>query len=123
MTKSYATITNINPAYCGNVSRVVALKQALYIREQNPDATVYVLYRNMQTPGPYEYFYKRAQEDPGILFLCCDIQSITENANHDIVVEAAHTVVGGSVRADVDLLVPPQDMGPATSGAQPSGTL
>jgi len=114
---------NAHLPYGGNVSSMVALKQALYIREQNPDATVYVLYRNMQTPGPYEYFYKRAQEDPGILFMHCDIQSITENANHDIVVEAAHTVVGGSVRADVDLLVISEDMVPATSVAQPSGTL
>lgn len=114
---------NAHMPYGGNVSSLVALKQALYIREQNPAATVYLLYRDMQTPGPYEYFYKRAQEDPGILFLRCEIQSISENANHEIVVEAAHTVVGGSVRADVDLLVVPEDMVPASSVAQPSGTL
>jgi quinone-modifying oxidoreductase subunit QmoB len=109
--------------YGGNVSSLVALKQALYVREQNPDAIVYVLYRNMQTPGPHEYFYKRAQEDPGILFLRCEIQSVIEQANHDLSLEAAHTAVGGSVRADVDLLVVSEDMVPAASVAQPSGTL
>ena len=50
--------------YGGNVSSLVALKQALYIRDQHPDSIVYVLYGDMQTPGQYEYFYKRVPGRP-----------------------------------------------------------
>ena len=108
--------------YGGNVSSLVALKQALYIREQYPDSIVYVLYGDMQTPGPYEYFYKRVQEDEGILFSRGEIQSVTENSNHDVVLEVEGTVVGGSVRLTVDLLVLSEDMVPVTSD-EASGAL
>ncbi len=35
----------------GSVSHLVALKQAAYVRALEPEATVYVVYRDMQTPG------------------------------------------------------------------------
>lgn len=108
--------------YGGNVSSLVALKQALYIREQYPDSIVYVLYGDMQTPGPYEYFYKRVQEDEGILFSRGDIRSVTENGDHDVVLEVESTVVGGPVRLSLDLLVLSEDMVPATADAA-SGAL
>ena len=68
--------------YRRNVSSLVALKQALYIREQHPDATVYILYKDMQSPGQHEYFYKRVQEDPGILFSRGEIRNVTEDTSH-----------------------------------------
>ena len=109
--------------YGGNVSSMVALKQALYIREQHPDSIVYVLYRDMQTPGQYEYFYKRVQEDEGVLFSRGEIRSVTEDSHDNVVVEVDDTVVGGSIRTAVDLLVLSADMVPVTSNPEASGAL
>src|SRR5260370_23508903 len=39
--------------YGGNVSTLVALKQAVYVRDRNPAATAYIFYGDMQAPGPY----------------------------------------------------------------------
>ena len=109
--------------YGGNVSSLVALKQALYVREQYPDSIVYILYGDMQTPGQYEYFYKRVQEDEGILFSRGEIRSVTEDNSHNVVLEVEDTVVGRPVRVTVDLLVLSADMVPATLDAPESGAL
>jgi quinone-modifying oxidoreductase subunit QmoB len=109
--------------YGGNVSSLVALKQALYIREQHRDSTVYVLYKDMQTPGQHEYFYKRVQEDEGVLFSQGEIRSVTEDSSGNVVLEVDKTVLGGAIRIVVDLLVLSTDMVPATQNPQVSGTL
>ncbi len=109
--------------YRGNVSSLVALKQALYVREQQSNSTVYVLYTDMQTPGQHEYFYKRVQEDAGILFSRGDVRRVSEDASHTVMVDVDDTVIGGTIRVAVDLLVVSADMVPATLDPQTSGTL
>jgi quinone-modifying oxidoreductase subunit QmoB len=91
--------------YSSNVTCLTALKHALYVRQLNPDATVQFVYRNMQTPGQHEYFYKRVQEDPGVLFMRAEVKSVTEDAQKNVLVELDGTAVGGPVQVAADLLV------------------
>ena len=100
--------------YGGNVWSLVALKQALYLRELCPDSIVYLIYGDMQTPGQYEYFYKRVQEDPRILFTCGAIRDVHQADDGSIVFDANDTVLGGPVQVAVDLLVLSADMIPTT---------
>ena len=46
--------------------RLVALKQAQYVRKSNPEGKAYIFYENMRTPGQYEIFYQAMQDDPGV---------------------------------------------------------
>ena len=80
--------------YGGNVWSLVALKQALYLRDLCPDSIVYLFYGDMQTPGQYEYFYKRVQEDPRILFSCGEIRNVRQDDEGSIVFDADKTVFG-----------------------------
>ena len=50
--------------YCSSVCCMATLKHAAYFREQNPNARVYIIYKDMRTPGQYEKFYRNAQDDP-----------------------------------------------------------
>jgi quinone-modifying oxidoreductase subunit QmoB len=50
--------------YCSSVCCMATLKHAVYIREQNPDAQVYIVYKDMRTPGQYERFYAAVQSQP-----------------------------------------------------------
>lgn len=109
--------------YRRNVSSLVALKQALYVREQVPDSTVYVLYKDMQTPGQHEYFYRRVQENPGILFSCGDVRRVSEDASASVMIEVDDTVIGGSMRLAVDLLVVSADMVPTTRDPAHDGVI
>ena len=52
--------------YCSSTCCLTSLKQALYVREHDPEAKVFVFYKDIRTPGQYENFYRRVQEDEGI---------------------------------------------------------
>jgi heterodisulfide reductase subunit A-like polyferredoxin len=55
--------------YCSRICCSVAVKNALRVKEQNPDASVYVLYnRDIRTYGYHEVDYTRARE-AGVVFL------------------------------------------------------
>jgi heterodisulfide reductase subunit A len=57
--------------YCSRVCCGEAVKNALKIKAQNPDANIYILYRDMRTYGLAEDHYQKARE-AGIVFLRYD---------------------------------------------------
>ena len=60
---------NEERAYCSNVCCMTALKNALIIKESNPEVNVTILFRDLYTPGThYEDYYRRAREE-GIIFM------------------------------------------------------
>jgi heterodisulfide reductase subunit A len=60
---------NDERVYCSNVCCMTALKNALIIKENNPEANVTILFRDLYTPGThYEDYYRRAREE-GIVFM------------------------------------------------------
>nr|MDO8079616.1 CoB--CoM heterodisulfide reductase iron-sulfur subunit A family protein [Candidatus Freyarchaeota archaeon] len=55
--------------YCSRVCCSTSIKQALTLKETNPERNIYVLYRDIVTPGKeYEDFYRKAMGE-GILFI------------------------------------------------------
>jgi heterodisulfide reductase subunit A len=54
--------------YCSRVCCSEAVKNALKIKQQNPNANVYVLYRDIRTYGFREAYYSKAREQ-GVVFL------------------------------------------------------
>ena len=60
---------NDERAYCSSVCCMTALKNALIIKENNPEANISILFRDLYTPGThYEDYYRRAREE-GIIFM------------------------------------------------------
>jgi len=60
---------NDERAYCSNVCCMTALKNALIIKENNPETNIIILFRDLYTPGThYEDYYRRARET-GIIFM------------------------------------------------------
>jgi len=57
--------------YCSRVCCSHAIKNALKIKELNPKANIYILYRDIRTYGFKENYYKKARE-AGILFIRYD---------------------------------------------------
>ena len=100
--------------YSGNVTCLVSLKQAAYLRERYPDCSVYIFYQDMQTPGPYEYFYKKVQKDEGIFFSQGEIRAVTEDQRKNIVLEIENTLLGGAIKIEADMLVLATGMAPVT---------
>lgn len=57
--------------YCSRICCMQAVKNALKIKELNPHAEVFILYRDLMTYGFYEKFYKNAREK-SVMFLQYD---------------------------------------------------
>ena len=57
--------------YCSRVCCTGAVANALKVKENNPDADVYVLYRDMRTYGFKEDYYREAAEK-GVMFIRFD---------------------------------------------------
>jgi quinone-modifying oxidoreductase subunit QmoB len=91
-------------AYCSAFCCMTSLKQALYVTGQNPEAQVYIFYKDMRTPGQYEDFYKRVQEEPGVFLAKGDVKSISEEGGK-ITVEVYDVLLGESIAVSVDLVV------------------
>ncbi len=103
-------------SYCSSVCCLVSLKQALYVREAHPDAQVYVLHKDIRTPGQYEDFYKRVQEEEGVFFLRGEVSSVTGGSDGTLVVQTEHTPLGESVQLEADLVVLAVGMEPRAAG-------
>jgi len=57
--------------YCSRVCCTVALKNAMAMKKRNPEANVYILYKDMRTYGFKEALYTQAR-DQGVIFLRYD---------------------------------------------------
>jgi heterodisulfide reductase subunit A len=57
--------------YCSRICCSEAVKNALKMKEQNPDSNIYLLYRDMRTYAFKEKYYDQAREE-GIIFMRYD---------------------------------------------------
>lgn len=105
-------------SYCSSVCCLTSLKQAQYIREQNPQANVYIIYKDIRTPGQYEEFYRRVQEDPQIFFTKGEVEKVGGDGNGKLVVDVADSLLGGRVAIRADLVVLATGLVPNTKDTQ-----
>ena len=92
--------------YCSRVCCTHAAKNILKLKEVNPDAEVYVLYRDIRTYGFYEKFYLEAR-DKGAIFVRYDPAARPEvsAANGTVKVSFFDGAADQKISVDADLLV------------------
>ena len=100
--------------YCSSICCMESLKQAKYIRTQNPEAKVYIIYKDMRTPGLYENFYKAVQQDDGIFLTKGEVTAVNGNAAA-VTVEVKDTLLGENIKIEADMVVLATGMVPATA--------
>jgi quinone-modifying oxidoreductase subunit QmoA len=105
--------------YCSYICCMASLKQATYIREQYPDAKIYVFYIDLRTPGlKYERFYKKLKEDKNIFFIKGKVAEVKEEENGAITVVAENAVSGEKTYQTVDMVVLATGMQPTAASAK-----
>jgi len=92
-------------SYCSSTCCIESLKQAKYLRLQDKDAKAYVIYKDMRTPGHYEYFYKSMQDDEGLFLTKGEVSSVSEDENKNVVLEVNDSLLGEKIQLKVDMLV------------------
>jgi heterodisulfide reductase subunit A-like polyferredoxin len=110
--------------YCSRVCCTTAIKNALKIKEINPEANVYIVYKDIRTYGYKEELYNMARR-MGILFLRYTDEKQPElSLNGDkIKVDIFDCVLGGQVSLSPDLLVIATPMVPSEYNEELGGIL
>jgi heterodisulfide reductase subunit A len=91
--------------YCSSICCAMAVKNAIKIKEMNPETNVYILYRDMMMYGFLEEYYTRARNS-GIVFIRYDRDSrplVAENSGK-LTVTVKDNILGAHVTIDADLI-------------------
>lgn len=103
--------------YCSSMCCATSLKQAKYVR-QDPDALAMILYKDIRTPGRLEYYYREAQNDPGVMMTKGEVAGVSDAGNGNLYVEMTDSLLGEKVRIEADLVVLAVGIVPATRDPQ-----
>jgi heterodisulfide reductase subunit A len=93
--------------YCSRVCCATALKNALYLKERNPDLDIYIFYRDIMTYGFLETYYTRARRE-GIIFVRYTPEQKPDVSLADgksVLIAAHEPILGRDIIVRADLLV------------------
>ncbi|ACL06735.1 Heterodisulfide reductase, subunit A-like protein [Desulfatibacillum aliphaticivorans] len=91
--------------YCSRVCCTHSVDSAIALKERNPDANVYILYRDIRTYGERELLYKKARE-AGVLFIrySVDNKPIVSVNDGNLTVQVKDHVLQQNVEIPLDAL-------------------
>jgi heterodisulfide reductase subunit A-like polyferredoxin len=96
----------VDHMYCSRVCCNQAVKNALKVKDDNPEAQIFILYRDMRTYGLNELKYREAR-DKGIMFVRYEADkkpSVTEEGGK-LKVRVFDSVLGTDIELEPDTLV------------------
>ncbi|MBW1772852.1 MAG: FAD-dependent oxidoreductase [Deltaproteobacteria bacterium] len=92
--------------YCSRICCASALKNALYLKEQNPETDVHIFYRDIMAYGFLETYYTQARK-AGVIFIQYDLDKKPQVTIEESrpVISAADPILGRDLSLQADLLV------------------
>ena len=100
--------------FCSTICCLASLKQAMFTREQYPEADITIYFIDIRAMDRNEDFYTKVKAEGNVNFVKSKIASIkTDGAKP--VVEGENTVTGGKFTAEHDLVVLATGMQPTTA--------
>jgi heterodisulfide reductase subunit A len=92
--------------YCSRICCASALKNALYLKEKNPEIEVYVFFRDVMAYGFLETYYTKARR-AGVIFFQYDVQEKPRVSveTGQPVISAVDPIIGREITVKPDLLV------------------
>jgi heterodisulfide reductase subunit A len=93
--------------YCSRVCCATALKNALHLKERNPDLDIYIFYRDIMTYGFLETYYTRARRE-GIIFVQYTPEKkpdVSLGDGKSILIAAHEPILGRDIILEADILV------------------
>jgi heterodisulfide reductase subunit A len=96
--------------YCARVCCSQAIKNALKLKEINPDMDIYILFRDMRTYGYSEDYYREASEKD-VKFICYEpddkprVEAVDQEGRPVLRVTVNDPILGQELAIDADYLV------------------
>lgn len=104
--------------YCSAVCCLASTKQALYVKEQYPDAEVTIYFIDRRTPGRNEAMLPRA-EAAGVRFVKGKVGKVDRSPSGGLVLHVEDVDAGRILQAEADLVVLATGMVPSGNGDVP----
>ena len=102
--------------YCSGICCLASLKQATYVREQYPDAKIYIFFIDIRATDRLEDFYAKVKQDENIVFFKGKVAKITEDpATKNPILKVENTATQELQEIQVDLAVLATGMQPTTA--------
>ncbi len=105
--------------YCSGSCCVYSMKHALYLIEQyGAEASAYILFQELRTPGQMEEFYRKVQEEGGVI-IKGDVKKVEKASSGGLSLEIDDKILRGTENMEVDLLVLATGMTPSIDTVDP----
>jgi quinone-modifying oxidoreductase subunit QmoA len=102
--------------FCSGICCLASMKEATYVREQYPEAKIYIFYIDIRATDRLEDFYVKVKSDPNIHFFKGKVAKITaDSAGKKLVLRVEDTTAESLQEVAVDLVVLATGMQPNTS--------
>ena len=98
--------------YCSDVCCMVSIKQALFLKETNPDNEVYIFYNDIRTPGEYEELYQKARQ-ARVIFIKGIPSELRQDEPEKVNFSVFDTVAGERLDITTDMVVLATGMKPS----------
>ena len=94
-----------NRPYCSKICCTTSIMQAISIKERDPEKNVYILYRDIRTPGEKESLFKKARE-LGVVFIRYDLENkpAVRETDQGLEIEVFDPILQREVIISADLL-------------------
>ncbi|MCF8062510.1 MAG: CoB--CoM heterodisulfide reductase iron-sulfur subunit A family protein [Deltaproteobacteria bacterium] len=104
--------------FCSGICCLASMKQATYVREQYPDAKIYIFFIDIRATDRLEAFYRKVKEDENIEFFKGKVAKITQNeSGQGLVLRVENTATEELNEIPADLVVLATGMEPNTADA------
>ncbi len=91
--------------YCTGFCCMYAIKEAILIKEHEPETEIYILYMDMRTPFKgFEEFYRRARE-LGVTFVRGKPSKILENKDNNLLIRVDDTILGEPLEIEAEMVI------------------
>jgi len=102
--------------FCSSVCCLASLKHATYVREQYPEAKIYIFYIDIRALGRYEEFYVNVSNDDKVFLIKGKVAEIIEDPGTGALTVTAEDQMSGKLTKEtVDMVVLATGMVPSTA--------
>lgn len=100
---------------CSSVCCLASLKHATYVREQYPEAEIYIYYIDVRARGKYEDFFTKVQEESNITLIKGKAGEVVEDPSGALTIIAENQEEQKVFNKSFDMVVLATGMEPATA--------
>ncbi len=106
-----------NKEYCSRICCTSSIKQALFLKESDPERNVFILYRDIMTYGFLESYFKKAR-DLGIIFIryTTDRPPKVDISDDKARVHAYEAILDQDIEIEADAVILAAGMQPSSVG-------